>query len=272
MKRRPHSLFGRTPQGFTLIELLVVIAIIALLISMLLPSLATARDTARDMKCKANLRSIGMAIQMYLDGQKDPRFMDLYPRYATAQFNARDHWSVIQTLNEYLSEAGNAAFACPAARGPASVLDPESRAYLRSGGRFFDDGDALGNNVNWVSEYWINDSPYYPAYPNSGVSFYDAGVSNRPIRLIKHFEEVVMATDALDEFPRHMGPPPIVRTTGSAPPPELQRSRLNKNNFVMGDQRVLSLPLQVYRNDSIGDKYGSYGPFYNWGHFYPPHP
>src|SRR3989442_1006887 len=91
-------------RGFTLIELLVVIAIIAILMSLLLPALSTARDAARDLKCKSNLRSIGMGIQMYLDSQKDPVFMDLYPRYAVAQWNARDHWSVIPTLNEFLSE------------------------------------------------------------------------------------------------------------------------------------------------------------------------
>jgi prepilin-type N-terminal cleavage/methylation domain-containing protein/prepilin-type processing-associated H-X9-DG protein len=53
--------------AFTLIELLVVVAIIALLISILLPALGRARSVSRSTVCLSNLRSLGMAVQMYID-------------------------------------------------------------------------------------------------------------------------------------------------------------------------------------------------------------
>ena len=59
----------RTPRAFTLIELLVVIAIIAILMAIMMPALSRVKDQARDQACRANLKSVGLGVQMYLQDQ-----------------------------------------------------------------------------------------------------------------------------------------------------------------------------------------------------------
>jgi prepilin-type N-terminal cleavage/methylation domain-containing protein len=254
MKRKSTRLL---PRGFTLIELLVVIAIIALLMGLIMPSLGRARNSARDVICKNNLRQIGLALMMYMDSQRVPHFIDLYPRSPVA----RDHWNAVKLLDEYMSNSGNRPYMCPSAIGQASVLDPQSQAYLQGGGRFYTYTDPT-TNTTYTTEYFFNDSPIMTVPVASGVS-------GRAISQIKHFEEVVMSTDALDEFPRHVGkaPAPLFNSTL---PPEEQQTRLNKNNFLFGDQHIAQLALREYRPVEARDKYGAPGPFYNWGHYYPP--
>ena len=68
-------------RGFSLVELLVVIATIAVLIAILLPSLNKARSAARSLQCQSNLRQIGVALAMYVNGSKG---------YLPAGFDNRD--------------------------------------------------------------------------------------------------------------------------------------------------------------------------------------
>jgi len=71
----------RQAVGFTLIELLVVVAIIALLVTMLLPNLQRAREGARTVTCRANIRGIATALQMYGQTNRDrPPVIGTLPR------------------------------------------------------------------------------------------------------------------------------------------------------------------------------------------------
>jgi prepilin-type N-terminal cleavage/methylation domain-containing protein/prepilin-type processing-associated H-X9-DG protein len=62
----------RHAKAFTLIELLVVISIIAVLMAILMPSLHKARESAREVRCRSNLKNVGLGITMFL-GDNDYR-------------------------------------------------------------------------------------------------------------------------------------------------------------------------------------------------------
>ena len=108
MKEPSHHRPGAVRRALTLIELLVVIAIIAMLISILLPSLGGARKTAWTVMCQSNLRQLGIAIQSYLDEQKDAQFLDLHLYNSSgAVITPSYHVGVVDILQPYLGEAGD---------------------------------------------------------------------------------------------------------------------------------------------------------------------
>jgi prepilin-type N-terminal cleavage/methylation domain-containing protein/prepilin-type processing-associated H-X9-DG protein len=66
MRRNPASALA-----FTLVELLVAIAIISILAALLLPALGRGKESGRVAACQGNLHQIGLALQLYVDDNKN---------------------------------------------------------------------------------------------------------------------------------------------------------------------------------------------------------
>jgi type II secretory pathway pseudopilin PulG len=79
--------------GFTLVELLVVIGIIALLIAMLMPALTRMRQHALSLKCKSQMRDIGLTLRMYSE-----EFRGVVFPIGKEFFNTRTNRTEWQTL------------------------------------------------------------------------------------------------------------------------------------------------------------------------------
>lgn len=96
-------------QRFTIIELLVVAAIIAVLAAMLLPAMNRARDMAKSVKCKSNLRQIGLAVISYSGDYAD------WAPCATANEAAGLHWFKFLGDDKYLQpyQKGSSVYRCP---------------------------------------------------------------------------------------------------------------------------------------------------------------
>lgn len=104
-------------KAFTLVELLVVISIIAMLLAILIPALSRARHGAYKIVCANNLKSIGLANQLYAnnwDGKCIPIVDATMPKIGFTYYC----WMTNKSFRNYLAMEG---------RKKAIVKDSQNR-------------------------------------------------------------------------------------------------------------------------------------------------
>ena len=151
-------------RGFTLIELLVVIAIVAVLMGMLLPAVSRAREQAKVTVVNAELRQIGIALDMYFDDNR--KFPPTHEDCATGKLT--DHlYQLPRALitSHYLPSMP---------KGQAMTTNLEDRYHLGHTYKYRSVGEII-KSVNKIGKFdgaqlWIPDN--FPASstidPNGG--------------------------------------------------------------------------------------------------------
>ena len=163
-----------------MVELLAVITIIGILVALLVPLLSKARGRAKSNTCQNRLHQMGVALQMYVDGNHNK-----YPHYLGPAGDAGGdetgkggraknliYWS--SNLSPYYMPTWtNTAYHCPSYKG--SITGPYRGGVERLGSYAYNAaGVRLGNSTNtWgigPISYWKNTpTTYVPAVSEASV-------------------------------------------------------------------------------------------------------
>lgn len=143
----------RIVRGFTLIELLVVIAIIAVLMGILLPSLGVARMHARRLASTSNLRQVGVAMEMYTEGNRG--YFPGSSHGLTGQAIRQRSW--VFTLSPYLGDV-NEVRVCPADPKHRERLADSTSSYVMNEYIAVDAIDPFGRTIgpSYRNKYKLN--------------------------------------------------------------------------------------------------------------------
>lgn len=130
-------------RGFTLVELLVVVAIIATLVGIGYPLFRSITAKSQEAACMNNLRSLGVALQTYVQEHQDKM-----PELAQGRASKTDDAQVLETvLLPYLETPE--AFRCPA----------DKKEFLKSGSSYFWNSTQNGLSVSQLALFGVKDRP-----------------------------------------------------------------------------------------------------------------
>ncbi|MBL0921632.1 MAG: type II secretion system protein [Phycisphaerales bacterium] len=119
-------------RGFTLIELLVVVGVIAVLLAITLPALSGAQAASRRVKCLANLKGVGVGVQVFLNEAQEKYLPYCLPLDDSSVLGPADQspgevnpGGVLATFGPMLDSL--AVMICPSDRDiPAGLTDAEA--------------------------------------------------------------------------------------------------------------------------------------------------
>jgi prepilin-type N-terminal cleavage/methylation domain-containing protein/prepilin-type processing-associated H-X9-DG protein len=154
-------------RAFTLAELMVAVSIIAVLMSVLIPALSKTREVARNVRCQANLRQFGTAIQLFADDHRG-KMMPMDTALDVGWYNV---------LRPYIGKSGYADDATESAAQNIGLC-PVTETPEWAGDRYYQFGDAY---TAWTWQYdtgsygmnnWFNpDGDAY--YATTGGQIFD---------------------------------------------------------------------------------------------------
>jgi prepilin-type N-terminal cleavage/methylation domain-containing protein len=131
------------PHGFTLVELLIVIAIVALLAAIAFPVTTSFIGKSREAACLGQLRSLGVALQSYLQENSNT-----LPTLIAGRSSRSEDAPVLDVLLlPYLNS--KEAFRCPA----------DGKLFAASGSSYLWNNTQNGRRVTELSFFGIKDRP-----------------------------------------------------------------------------------------------------------------